>query len=47
MKLVYVEHLNSFYILPALYITYFDQKFSMELMWFNRGVSLVPKDINQ
>lgn len=43
MKLVAVHHLNSLYILPTIYITYFDEKFSLEVMWFNRGFSFMPK----
>jgi hypothetical protein len=44
MKLVAVHHLNSLYILPTIYITYFDEKFSLEVMWFNRGLSLMSKE---
>jgi hypothetical protein len=43
MKLVIVEHMNSLYILPTIYITHFDEKFSIEFMWFNKGISLIQK----
>ena len=41
MKVVMVEHMNSLYLLPTIYITHFDSKFSLEIMWFNRGISFI------